>query len=139
MQALPDLAPVFGSIRWALVDGMALRAYAPERMTLDVDVVIHECDAAAAREAFVNAGYEILGDLSIGGFSARPRAVRGGGAMEVDVIPRSDSWLDEALADPPHDPAGYPVLPRPYLTLLKLLAGRIHAKARRDARPGPRG
>lgn len=121
VQPIPDLAPVLGSLRWALVGGIALRAYAPERMTLDVDIIMHERDARSAREAFVEAGYEITGELSIGGFTAREGAPD---AMPVDVILRDDPWLEVALANPHLDPAGHPVLPRPYLTLLKLQAGR---------------
>ena len=40
------------------------------------------------------------------------------------MITRDDPWLEDALAEPHLDDAGYPVLPRPYLTLLKLQAGR---------------
>jgi hypothetical protein len=59
--------------------------------------------------------------LSIGGFTARPPTPN---ALPVDEITRDDPWIDDVLADPHHDVAGYPVLPRPYLTLLKLRAGR---------------
>jgi len=121
VQPIPDLTFVLGSLRWALVGGVALRAYAPERMTLDVDIVVHERDATTAREAFVEAGYEIVGELSIGGFTAREVAPD---TMPVDVIIRDDPWLEETLANPHRDVAGHPILPRPYLTLLKLQAGR---------------
>lgn len=122
MQPILDLTPVLSPLRWALVGGVALRAYAPERMTLDVDIIVHKRDASAAREAFVEAGYEIVGESSIGGFTAV--AEDEPDAMPVDVILRGDPWLAQALANPGFDPAGYPVLPRPYLALLKLQAGR---------------
>lgn len=121
VQPIPKLVSVLGSLRWALIEGVALRAYAPERMTLDVDIVVHEHDSRRAREAFIGAGYEIVGDSSIGGFTAREDTPD---AMPVDVISRSDAWLEDALASPRFDDAGYPVLARPYLTLLKLQAGR---------------
>lgn len=121
VQPIPELTHVLGGLRWALIDGIALRAYAPERMTLDVDIVVHERDAGAAREAFVDAGYEVVGELSIGGFAVQEASSE---AMPVDVIVRDDPWLEDALAEPHADAAGYPVLPRPYLTLLKLRAGR---------------
>lgn len=121
MQPIPDLTSVLASLRWALVGGLALRAYMPERMTLDVDVLIHERDATAARRAFVDAGYEVLGQLSIGGFAVRQPEPD---AAAVDVIARRDPWLDDALAAPHHDSGGHPVLPRPYLILSKLQAGR---------------
>ncbi len=122
VQPIPDLASVLGPLPWALIGGIALRAYAPERMTLDVDIIMHERHARAAREAFVEAGYEIVGELSIGGFTAREEEAPD--EMPVDVMTRGDPWLEDALAEPHLDDAGYPVLPRPYLTLLKLQAGR---------------
>lgn len=121
-QPIPDLASVLGSLRWALVGGIALRAYAPERMTLDVDIVMHERDARAAREAFIDAGYDIVGELTIGGFTARDEEAPD--QVPVDVVTRSDPWLEDVLADPHLDDDGYPVLPRPHLSLLKLQAGR---------------
>ncbi len=119
MQSIPDLSVVLGGLRWALIGGIALRAYAPERMTLDVDILIHERDAPAAREAFIASGYRITGELSIGGFSAEKPD-----SMPVDVVARDEPWLGDALADLRRDPEGHPVLARPYLTLLKLEAGR---------------
>src|SRR5215213_9277640 len=71
VQPIPDLAPVLNPLRRALIGGVALRAYASERMTLHVDVLIHERDAFAAREAFVDAGYGIVGESSIGGFTTQ--------------------------------------------------------------------
>jgi hypothetical protein len=121
MQSLPDLLPLLHGIRWALVEGLALRAYMPERMTLDVDILVHERDASAVRAAFVAAGSRVLGQLSIGGFTVQESDSE---AMPIDVLTRTDPWLDDALAQPAHDSAGYPVLGRPYLVLMKLQAGR---------------
>ena len=121
MQPVPDLHAILGAIPWVLVGGIALRAYTPERMTLDVDILIHERDSHATREAFVAAGYKVTGQLSIGGFSvAFVQTIE----PPIDVLTRTDTWIDLALAAPAADPAGYPVLPRPYLTLMKLQAGR---------------
>ncbi len=122
VQPIPDLSGVLGPLRWALIGGIALRAYAPERMTLDVDILIHERDALAARQAFIAANYRIIAELAIGGFSAQEELRPD--AMPVDVIARKDPWIEDALANPHHDRAGHPVLARPYLTLLKLQAGR---------------
>jgi hypothetical protein len=72
VQPLPDLDLILVSLRWALVDGIALRAYMPERMTLDVDILVHERDAGAVRAAFIAAGYRVAGQLSIGGFTVQP-------------------------------------------------------------------
>lgn len=121
VQPLPDLRGMLGSIPWVLVGGIALRAYMPERMTLDVDILLHERDAPAARAALVRAGYQIVGELSIGGFSAQLADQQ---APPLDVLTRQDRWLEQALREPGVDPAGYPVLARPYLVLIKLQAGR---------------
>lgn len=117
MQFVPDLS--FLPMRWVLIGGLALRAYMPERMTQDVDILIPAADEAAARIAFQQAGYRITGDLSIGGFTAAPKS-----GPNVDVISGHAPWINTALAAPSYDPAGYPVLPRPFLILMKLEAGR---------------
>lgn len=121
MQPVPDLPAILRNVRWVLVDGIALRAYMPERMTLDVDILIHERDSTIVHDALSNAGYRLTGQLSIGGFSVQSATST---EPPIDVLIRSDRWLDSALATPTTDPAGYPVLGRPYLTLLKLQAGR---------------
>lgn len=71
VQPIPNLFQVLGSIPWVLVGGLALRAYAPERMTLDVDILIHERDTHKARDAFIQAGYTLTGLLTSGGFSVQ--------------------------------------------------------------------
>jgi hypothetical protein len=121
MQPIPPLHDLLGTTPWVLVGGLALRAYIPERMTLDVALLVHDRDGEAVRRAYAAAGYQVTGQLSIGGF--RVLAVEPG-APPIDVLTRSDAWLDAALAMPARDPAGYPVLARTYLILLKLQAGR---------------
>jgi hypothetical protein len=121
MQPVPDLAGILGQIRWVIVGGLALRAYIPERMTLDVDILVHERDARRVEDAFLAAGYHVTARLTIGGFTVQPL---GEETPVIDIITRADSWLDQALLTPGRDPAGYPVLSRPYLTLMKLQAGR---------------
>jgi hypothetical protein len=139
VQPIPDLAGILGSIEWVIVGGMAIRAYAPERMTLDVDIIIHGEDERGARLAFEGAGYHITGALTIGGFTAEPTS----GGMSVDVLVSTALWLNRALRQPMRDAAGYPVIPRPYLILLKLSAGRAQdiadiTRLLRDADPGER-
>jgi hypothetical protein len=121
MQPVPDLQGILAPIPWVLVGGLALRAYIPERMTLDIDILIHERHAEAVRAALLNDGYQVTGVLSIGGFSVHSADQD---APPIDVLTRADTWLDTALKHPSADAAGYPVLGRPYLILLKLQAGR---------------
>jgi hypothetical protein len=122
MQPVPDFATILGTIPWVLVGGIAIRAYMPERTTLDVDIMIPETDEARARTAFIKAGYIITGDLSIGGFSIRRADAED--SPPVDVLISEESWFEEALMHPSRDAAGLPVMPRPYLMLLKMEAGR---------------
>lgn len=120
MIPIPDLGAILGPIPWVLVGGLALRAYAPERMTFDVDIMIAAADETAASAAFRRAGYTITGPLTIGGFTAHPQDE----AAPIDVLTSTAPWLANALAHPAADPAGLPTMPRPYLLLLKLQAGR---------------
>lgn len=121
VQQLPNLPAILQGTRWTLIGAMALRAYAPERMTQDVDILIHADAEPATRSAFVAAGYRIGGTLSIGGFTAIPADEEG---YSIDVVASDAPWLDEALDHPSFDPAGFPVLPRQFLVLMKLQAGR---------------
>jgi len=122
MQPVPDLSTILGTIPWVLVGGIAIRAYMPERTTLDVDIMIRESDEARARAAFTKAGYVITGNLSIGGFSVRKPNTED--SPPVDVLVSDAAWFREALVLPSRDAAGLPVMPRPYLMLLKMEAGR---------------
>ena len=118
VQPMPDLT-LMGTIPWVLVGGIALRAYMPEQMTQDVDILIHAQHEQAARAAFLQAGYAVTGPGAIGRFTAHPPS-----SMPIDVPTGTAPWLDQALAHPGRDVAAYPVLPRPYLMLLKMQAGR---------------
>lgn len=121
MQPVPNLRDILASVSWALVGGLALRAYIPERMTLDIDILVHERNAEAVRLALLNAGYAVTAQLSIGGFSVQSADPA---APPIDVLTRADAWLDTALTQPVADPAGFPTIGRPYLILMKLQAGR---------------
>src|SRR5262249_11713557 len=45
-------------------------------------------------------------------------------APSIDVLVSRAAWLRAALAHPEHDAAGLPAIPRPYLMLMKIEAGR---------------
>lgn len=116
----PDLRPVLDGIPWALAGGIATRAYMPERMTQDMDVIVRREDYEATRQRFRDHGYEVAATLDAPYFVARRRD----DDLEVDVMCVDFPWVDEALADPAVDPDGYPVLDLPYLILMKLRASR---------------
>ncbi len=119
MNPWPDLRPILKGIDWAVIGGVATRAYMPERMTKDLDILVHKNDGEAVVKKLKEAEYQIVSHLAIPGYLlTSPEGV------EVDVIFGSYTWLKEALSHPGHDLAGYPVIELPYLILLKLTAQR---------------
>ncbi|MCI0398578.1 MAG: nucleotidyltransferase family protein [Chloroflexi bacterium] len=119
MVSWPDLRDLLQGVPWAIIGGVATRAYMPERMTRDLDILVSEADRD-----------EVINRLQAAGFTRQtPLAVPGylflsPDGVEVDVLFGSDPWLEEALNRPGSDPAGYPVLDLPYLVLMKLNATR---------------
>lgn len=119
MHHWPDLRPILQGIPWAIVGGVATRAYMPERGTQDLDILVRRRDGDEVRARLEAAGYRYVSALAIPGFLAQsPEGV------DVDVILGDWTWLDEALAHPRQDPASYPVLALPYLVLMKMASSR---------------
>jgi len=118
MNPWPDLRPVLEGLPWAIAGGVATRAYMPERMTQDLDILLHRRDCQEVWKRFREAGYAVADVLDAPCFVARSPE------FEIDVICAAFPWLEEALAAPRVDPAGYPVLDLPYLILMKLMANR---------------
>jgi len=119
MQQFPDLCDVLQDIDWVTVGGVATRAYMPERATQDLNILVRAADEERVAARLAAAGYERVAELGIPG-AAFARA----GEPEIDVLLGDQPWLEEALAAPGSDPAGFPVLALPYLALMKLAAGR---------------
>jgi hypothetical protein len=91
----------------------------PERATKDLDILVSQQTGEEVIKRLEAAGYRRLAALSIPGFTlVSPDGV------EVDVLFGNQPWLNEALAYPRPDPAGYPALDLPYLVLLKIEASR---------------
>lgn len=120
MNPWPDLRHILQTIKWVIVGGVATRAYMPERMTQDLDILVHKRDEENVLVQLQAAGYQFAQNLSIPGFLMRSPE-----GIELDVLLGEQSWLDEALASPQYDAANYPVLALPYLILLKLEASRV--------------
>ncbi|MEW6401737.1 MAG: hypothetical protein AB1649_08055 [Chloroflexota bacterium] len=115
----PDLRPNLREIHWAIIGGVATRAYMPERMTKDLNILVHRKDGDAVIAKLTKAGYRVEARLAIPGYLViSPEGV------EVDVIFGDHPCLKKALAHPAKDPTGYPVLAMPYLILLKMSAQR---------------
>jgi len=115
----PDLREILKGLPWVLIGGVATRAYMAERMTKDMDVLVHHADADEVMARLKQAGYRVASNLAVPGFLLySPEGI------EVDVLFGKYPWLREALAHPEHDLAGYPVIALPYLVLMKLTAQR---------------
>jgi hypothetical protein len=119
MNPWPDLRPILAGIPWALVGGVATRAYMAERATKDMDIIVHERDGEQAVKELQASGYSLVSRLAIPGY-----LLRSPDGTELDVIFGRQRWLKEALASPKQDPAGYPVVALPYLVMLKMEAQR---------------
>jgi hypothetical protein len=124
MTRWPDLRPVLQGLPWAIAGGAATRAYMPERVTRDLDILVRAEDGDTVRQRMEAAGYVFSSRLGVPGFLMHSPE-----GTELDVVLGDTPWLDEALAHPEVDAAGYPVLALPYLTLMKLQAGRLQDSA----------
>jgi hypothetical protein len=115
----PDLRHILQPIEWVIVGGVATRAYMPERMTKDMDILIRAADETSALAQLQAAGYKVVQALAIAGY-----VLKSDDEIEIDLLLGSQPWLEEALAHPEIDSAGYPVLALPYLVLMKMAASR---------------
>jgi hypothetical protein len=115
----PDLTSILAEIPWAVVGGVATRAYMPERATQDLDILVAQADAGEVHARLRSAGFTYVQDLSIG--CTLWRAPDG---TLLYVVESSAPWVGEALSRPHADPQGLPVLPLSYLALMKVQSGR---------------
>lgn len=117
----PDLSPVLTSVAWAVVGAAATRLYMPERATQDLAVAIAVHDRERAYADLQKARFQRVGKLSIGGSSWRTPE-----GEIVDVIEGAEEWWPQALAAAQNnrDAQGLPVLPLPFLVLMKFQASR---------------
>jgi hypothetical protein len=115
----PDFRQILQGIPWVIIGGVATRAYMPERMTKDLDILIHKDDGKKVIRRLQKAGYTVISQLAVPG-----HLLQSSTGVEVDVLFGDAPWLKNALAQPQFDAAGYPVLDLPYLVLLKLQAMR---------------
>ena len=124
LNAWPDLREILKGIDWVLIGGVATRAYMPERMTKDMDVLVRYDDGEETIERLKKAGYKVISKLAVPGY-----LLHSPDGVELDVLFGKYKWLEEALARRGYDPAGYPVIGLPYLVLLKLAALRAQDTA----------
>lgn len=119
LQSTPDLKTIFSHIPFVIIGGLATRLYMPERMTFDIDILIHVEDAETTGNRLRAHGATRSGSLSIGG---ETWVLRGG--RQIDLIYSDAPWLSDALSQPKIGPDGQPYIDLPWLILLKLTASR---------------
>lgn len=100
-----------------IVGGVATVLHMPQRMTLDLDVLVVADDAPAFHRELLQAGCARLGSPTIGGTSWRTP-----GGSTLDVPESREPWAGIAIHHPNSSPTGEPVIALPYLVLLKLAA-----------------
>jgi len=120
MNPWPDLRPILKGLDWAIVGGVATRAYMPERMTKDLDILVHQSDGEIVIKRLEQARYRVISRLAVPGF-----LMHSPDGTELDVLFGSYPWLKKALNDPGYDPAGYPVIKLSYLVMMKMEAQRV--------------
>ncbi|NJQ96735.1 MAG: hypothetical protein HC784_01530 [Hydrococcus sp. CSU_1_8] len=106
------------TVPYIIVGGVATRLYMPERMTLDLDILIHT-DRANELYQSLKSKAIFVGDLSIGGTSweLSDKTI-------LDILVNNSTWVNSALKTPKTAPDGQPVIDLPYLILMKLAASR---------------
>ena len=119
MHDWPDLREILDGIDWVIIGGVATRAYMPERLTKDLDILVRKSDGDEVIARLKKAGFKVVSRLAVEGFLLRSHE-----GIDVDVLFVDYPWLEEALANPEKDPAGFPVIALPYLVMMKMEANR---------------
>jgi len=101
------------------MEGVATRLYMPERMTLDLDILINTEDAELIYQDLEKAEGKKVGNLSISGSQWQLAD-----NTSLDVLEGEDEWVKEAVLNPNYAPDGLPIIDLPYLVLMKLAASR---------------
>jgi len=117
--AVTNLNNIIKQAPFVIVGGVATRLYMPERMTLDLDILVRSEDAQLVYEDLAIANGQKIGDLSISGSQWQLSD-----GTSLDVLEFEGDWVVEAINSPNYAPDGLPVIDLPYLVLMKLIAGR---------------
>lgn len=104
---------------FVIVGGVATALYMPQRLTLDLDVLVLAEDARGFYEELLQAGCTRQGALTVGGTGWQ---TPGGGSLAV--LESHEPWARTAISSPNRSGTGEPVIALPYLVLLKLAASR---------------
>lgn len=106
----------------AIAGAVAANAYAPERNTRDIDLVVAADDAQLAASLLRGAGWRKTGSLAFGVAGSSWQDPVG---HDLDLIELDGPWAVEAIhAAQENTVAGLATLTLPYLVWMKLSAGR---------------
>jgi len=114
-----NLTDIIKQASFVVVGGVATRLYMPERMTLDIDILVKSDEAQLVYQDLVRANSQRIGELSIQGSQWQLED-----GTSLDVLEGTASWVIEAISNPNYAPDGSPIINLPYLILMKLIAGR---------------
>jgi hypothetical protein len=104
---------------FVIVGGIATALYMPQRVTLDLDILVVLAEAPRLHQELSQLGYVLERRLSIGG-----TGWRGPDGSVLDVLELDEPWVRAAVQSPNISPTGEPVVALPYLVLMKLAASR---------------
>jgi len=121
-----NFGDLFGEIPVMVVDGIATRAYAPERMTKDIDFLVEHEQFAFSVRRLGEQGWVKRADLH---FTTSTLGLYGQewerDEVIVDLISTDQDWGREAFASPAvFDTTGLRVIPLAYLVLMKIDSAR---------------
>lgn len=115
-----EVVDALRTVPCAVVGGVAVAKYASQRETQGLDLVVAVSEAGRAEHFLKARGFDLQGQLSIGGTSWRTP-----GGNPVDLLYLPQTWAAKAIALAQNNRLlDLPVLPLPYLVLLKLESGR---------------
>lgn len=104
---------------FVIIGGVATRLYMPERMTLDLAILIQAEDATKIYQDLEIAGGQKIGILNIPGSQWQLSD-----NTSLKVLEADDEWVTEAVSNPNYAPDGLPIIDLSYLILMKLSASR---------------
>ncbi|MGI0482870.1 hypothetical protein ACN4EE_19050, partial [Geminocystis sp. CENA526] len=100
-----NLNSIITQASFVIVGGIATRLYMPERMTLDIDILIKAEDCEVVYQDLQNANSQKIGDLSISGSQWQLAD-----NTSLDVLVGEDEWVAEAISIPNYAPDGLPII-----------------------------
>lgn len=114
-----DIQSIIKKTPFVVVGGIATRLYMPERMTLDLDILVKAEDKSRVYQELNIAGSQRIRALNIqeSQWNLPDRT-------SLDVLEFSEDWVSDAVASPNYAPNGFPIIALPYLVLMKLQASR---------------